>query len=93
MYMLVVLFMEVSSLLASMCGQSMTLAHTISDMHTHNVASQIPNIDYWTEKISMKLLASRKRARYRDVTMSPYVQRLRLMLFDQLISGAWVTRT
>ena len=33
-----------------MCGQSMTLAHTISDMHTHNVASQIPNIDYWTEE-------------------------------------------
>ena len=46
--------MEVSSLPVLIVGlqavpESKTdVAHTLSDMHTHNVASQIPCLDSWT---------------------------------------------
>lgn len=54
--------MEVSSLpvltvsLPSGLNPKTDVTHTLSDMHTHNIASQIPNLDSWTaEKVHENL--------------------------------------
>ena len=61
--------MEVSSLpvltagLPSVLKSKTDVTHTLSDMHTHNIASQIPNLDSWTAEKVFKNLGEPEKNR------------------------------